>query len=477
MTQIVSWNAKELSFRIHNRDVSCVEVMRSYLNHINRVNPYVNAIVSLQDSDHLIREAQIKDDLLSKNKSYGWMHGFPIAPKDLSNTAGIKTSFGSPLFENNIPAEDGLMIERMRRSGAIFYGKSNTPEFGFGSQTYNPVFGVTGNAFDNSKNAGGSSGGAAVALATHMMPVADGSDMMGSLRNPAAYNNIFGFRPSQGRVPAYPAEDIFYQQLSTEGPMGRSIEDIAMLLSVQSGWDIRVPMSIKEDPVIFTKSLDTEIKGTRIGWLGDLNGYLAMEDGILMLCESALKVLETDGVHIENADIPYSPHMMWDIWIALRQYQSICNYRSFVEDFDKKKLLKPEAIWEIENGSTLSVQAAGKAMLDRSMFYQSSMKLFDKYDFLAIPTSQCFPFSKEVHWPTTVAGRTMDTYHRWMEVVIFASLMGCPAISVPVGFNQEGGAMGMQLIGKPQSDFSTLQIAHEYDKRTSWVTKKKSPYF
>ena len=200
MTQITKWNAHELSEKIHQKEVSCHEVMASYLGHINKVNPELNAIVSLQDEAGLLQEADQKDKQLAEGKSMGWMHGFPIAPKDLTNTKGIKTTMASLLFKDNVPTEDGLMASRMRGSGAIFIGKSNTPEFGYGSQTYNSVFGTTGNAYDPSKNAGGSSGGAAVALATHMMPVADGSDMMGSLRNPAAYNNIIGFRPSQGRV-------------------------------------------------------------------------------------------------------------------------------------------------------------------------------------------------------------------------------------------------------------------------------------
>ena len=266
MTQIVKWTACELSEKIHRKEVSCREVMGAYLEQINKVNPELNAIVSLQDPEGLYKQADEKDAELAAGKSSGWMHGFPIAPKDLTNTKGIKTTMASLLFKDNVPTEDSLMASRMRASGSIFIGKSNTPEFGYGSQTYNSVFGTTGNAYDSSKNAGGSSGGAAVALAACMMPVADGSDMMGSLRNPAAYNNIIGFRPSQGRVPFYPAADVFCQQLATEGPMGRTVKDVAMLLSVQSGWDPRTPIAIKEDPNKFTQPLDMDVKGTKIAW-------------------------------------------------------------------------------------------------------------------------------------------------------------------------------------------------------------------
>ena len=476
MTQITKWDAFELSEKIHQKEVSCKEVMTAYLGHINKVNPELNAIVSLQDETGLLKEADQKDKELAEGKSQGWMHGFPIAPKDLTNTKGIKTTMASLLFKDNVPTEDGLMASRMRENGAIFIGKTNTPEFGYGSQTYNSVFGATGNAYDPSKTSGGSSGGAAVALATHMMPVADGSDMMGSLRNPAAYNNIFGFRPSQGRVPFYPGADVFCQQLATEGPMGRCVKDVAMLLSVQSGWDPRTPIAIKEDPKIFTQPLDKNLNGVKIGWLGDWGGYLPMEEGVLDICQNGLKVLETLGCQVEETQIPYSPNRMWDIWMALRQYQSVCNFKALADDPEKKKLMKPEAVWEIESGAKLSVEGAGRAMLDRSAMYQAGVEVFKKYDYLVVPTAQCFPFDKTIHWPKTVAGRTMDTYHRWMEVVVFASLMGCPSISVPVGFNEAGLPMGMQIIGRPQADFETLQIAYEYEKATEWTKKHPSPF-
>lgn len=476
MTGIVSWSAVELSNKIHQKEVSCREVMQAYLDQVNKVNPKLNAIVTLQDPETVLKEADEKDQELASGKSRGWMHGFPMAPKDLANTKGIRTTMASLIFKDNVPTEDGLMVARMRNNGAIFFGKTNTPEFGYGSQTYNSVFGATGNAYDETKTAGGSSGGAGAALATHMLPVADGSDMMGSLRNPAAYNNVIGFRPSQGRVPLYPSGDVFFQQLATEGPMGRNVKDVAMLLSVQAGWDPRTQIAIKEDPAKFTEPLNMELKGVKIGWLGNWGGYLPMEEGVLDLCEDALKVLAGAGCIVDAANAPYSPNRMWDIWMTLRQYQSACNFKVLADDQEKKKLMKPEAVWEVESGVGLSVANAGKAMLDRTAMYHACLSLFDQYDYLVVPTAQCFPFDKTTHWPKTVAGRTMDTYHRWMEVVVFASLMGCPAISVPVGFNQAGLPMGMQIIGKPQGDFEVLQLAYEYEQLTQWGTKRPSPY-
>ena len=244
MTEIIQFSAHALSQAIHRKQFSCREVMRAYLQRIADVNPRVNAIISLQDGDDLLRQADARDAQLARGESMGWMHGMPQAIKDLSNTAGIATVQGSPLMRNFVPSEDGLMAQRMKTAGCIVIGKTNVPEFGLGSHTFNEVFGVTRNPYDLSRTAGGSSGGAAVALATHMLPVADGSDFMGSLRNPAAWNNVFGFRPSQGRVPTWPAADAFIAQLGTEGPMGRTVQDVALLLGTHAGYSQNTPLSI-----------------------------------------------------------------------------------------------------------------------------------------------------------------------------------------------------------------------------------------
>src|SRR5215831_13669182 len=248
--------AHELSRVIRERRVSCREVMQATLARIEAVNPVHNAIISLRDGAALLRDADARDvQLKSDPTSVGWMHGMPQAIKDMAQTAGIRTTLGSPLLRDFVPTEDGLMVQRMKAAGCIVIGKTNTSEFGLGSHTFNEVFGVTRNAYDPSKSAGGSSGGAAVGLATRMLPVADGSDFMGSLRNPAAWNNVFGFRPSQGRVPAWPADDVWVASLSTAGPMGRTVLDVALLLDVQAGYDARVPLSIATDPQRFADAL------------------------------------------------------------------------------------------------------------------------------------------------------------------------------------------------------------------------------
>ncbi|MDJ0819593.1 MAG: amidase family protein, partial [Desulfobacterales bacterium] len=279
LSDIVSLSAVELSDAIKDKVVSCVDVMQSYLAQIDKVNPRFNAIVSLRNRDELISEAAKKDSELAKGLYHGWMHGFPHAVKDVAATKGIPTTMGSPLLANDITKHDAIFVERLKKAGAIIIGKTNTPEFGLGSQTYNNVFGTTYNAYDPKLCAGGSSGGAAVALATRMLPVADGSDMMGSLRNPAAFNNIIGFRPSFGRVPHGPTTEIFLQQLGYDGPMGRTVRDTAMLLSTMAGFDSRMPLSIGEDPQQFAGSLQADMEGRKIAWLGDFNGYLPTEQG------------------------------------------------------------------------------------------------------------------------------------------------------------------------------------------------------
>ena len=380
----------------------------------------------LQEKTGLLRQADERDRQLAQDHYLGWMHGFPQAPKDLANTAGIPSTQGSPIYRHNIPTQDAIIVERVKRNGAIIIGKTNTPEFGLGSQTYNTLFGITCNAYDRSKTAGGSSGGAAVALALRMLPVADGSDMMGSLRNPAAFNNVFGYRPSFGRVPYGPTSEIFYQQLGLEGPMGRTVTDLAMLLSVQAGFDKRVPLSSKEDPAIFTQSLQRDLKGIKVAWLGDFDGYLAMETGVLDICRKAVAELETVGCMIEEALPDYAPERLWKVWLTIRGFLIAGIAGPLYAEPANRAMMKPETIWEIESGMKFTAEEIYKASIDRSAWYAALVNLFDHYDFLALPCAQVFPFEAGIPWPKEIAGRQMDTYHRWMEVVIGATLAGLP---------------------------------------------------
>ena len=438
--------------------------MRATLRQIDTLNPRFNAIVSRVNEADLLRQADERDAQLQRGESMGWLHGIPQAIKDIAPTAGIASTMGSPLLKNFVPKEDSLMVQRMKAAGCIVIGKTNVPEFGLGSHTFNEVFGATGNAFDPTKSAGGSSGGAAVALATGMLAVADGSDFMGSLRNPAAWNNVFGMRPSQGRVPMWPVQDVWINQLGTEGPMGRSVQDVAKLLAVQAGWDARSPLSIAEDGSQFNGSLDADPKGLKIGWLGDLNGYLAMEPGILDVCGDGLKRLESTGCHVEPVQLGMPPERVWDCWLVWRRALVASRLAPFLIQAKNREQMKPEALWEVDQASILTGSELLSASVTRSQLYQQLLQLFEKVDFLALPTAQVWPFNVTKRWPSAIADRHMDTYHRWMEVVILPTLAGLPSISVPVGFNAAGLPMGMQLIGKPRADWALLQLAHAYEQ-------------
>jgi amidase len=466
-------DAVTLSQAIKTKQVSCQEVMTIYLDHIGRFNPKVNAIVSLQPRDVLLKQAAERDAQLARGEYLGWMHGFPHAVKDLAATKGIRTTWGSPLLDT-VPQADAIFVERLRKNGVILIGKTNAPEFGLGSQSYNPVFGTTRNAYNQAKTSGGSSGGAAVSLALRMLPVADGSDMMGSLRNPAGWNNVIGFRTSYGRVPGAGVE-LFLGQLSTEGPMGRSVGDVAMLLSVMAGPDSRAPLSIEQDPAMFTRSLQRDCKGTRIGWLGDLGGHLSMEPGVFEVCRKAMKAFENVGCTVEEARLDFPPERMWDTWITLRHWLVGGSLMPLYKDPAKRAKMKPEAVWEVEGSLNLTALDVYQASVARSDFYRAMAKLLATYDFLLLPTAQVFPFDAETHWPKSINGVNMDTYHRWMEVVVPESLTGLPVIALPAGFGRDNLPMGLQVIGRHHADLAVLQMAYAYEQETQWVHKYLPP--
>ncbi|MEP7299230.1 MAG: amidase [Burkholderiales bacterium] len=457
-------SASTLARAIAAREVSCRELMQATLARIAVVNPVHNAIVSLRDGDVLLREAEACDAELARGERRGWMHGLPQAIKDIAPTAGLRSTMGSPLLRDFVPAHDGLLAQRMKAAGCIVIGKTNTPEFGLGSHTFNEVFGVTRNAFDVSKSAGGSSGGAAVALATRMLSVADGSDFMGSLRNPAGWNNVFGLRPSQGRVPQWPVADVWVTQLGTEGPMGRTVEDVARLLDVQAGPDARLPLSLAQH-ASFADGLD-QVEGSRaaIGWLGDLNGYLPMEPGILEVCEQALNRLQGLGCAIEPTALGQAPEAVWDAWLVWRRWLVAGRIAPFLGKASNRALIKPEALWEHDQAAGLTGAQVLHASAQRSVFHQHLLTLFERFDALALPVAQVWPFDAALRWPTHIAGREMDTYHRWMEVVIYATFAGLPCISVPAGFDARGLPMGLQLIGRPQGEAALLRLAKAYEQ-------------
>ena len=452
MSNILDQSAADLADKIKTKELSSVEVMQATLDRIDQVNGTVNAIVSPRAHEACLADAKAADE--TENK--GPLHGLPVAIKDLANAEGLHTSMGSPIFNGNIAQNDDLFVARMKAAGAIVVGKTNTPEFGLGSHTYNPVHGTTVNPFDPNKSAGGSSGGAAAALVTGMVALADGSDMMGSLRNPAAWNNIYGLRPTYGLVPLDMPGDMFSHQLAVAGPMGRTPRDVAMLLDVQAGFDARHPHSFEQP--LASPQLGGDLEGMRFGWLGDWGGAYAMDAGVLQTCEDALRHFEALGANVEHIAPPFAAEQMWESWVKLRAWANAGGKLGLYENPKTRALLKDDAIWEIETGMALSAIEVHKMSHIRTQWFTKLNELFAQFDALILPSAQVWPFPKDWTSPSEIAGRGMDTYHRWMEVVVPASLVGIPALNIPAGFNESGLPMGMQILGPRHSDAKLLKI-------------------
>jgi len=438
--------------------------MQDTLHRINDVNPKVNAIVAMRDADDLMAEARAMDE----GPRRGALHGIPIAVKDLAHVKGLTCTMGSPEYVGIISQADDIVPARMRAAGAILIGKTNTPEFGLGSHTFNRVYGATLNPYQPALSCGGSSGGAAVALATGMTSLADGSDMMGSLRNPAGWNNVYGLRPTWGLVPSDPDGDNFLDQLATLGPMARSPEDIAILLDAISGADPYDPYSYDAPPLAPLQP--AEMSGKRIGWLGDWGGAMPMEDGILAQSEQALRVFEDLGAQVDVLDSPFSADAMWDAWIRLRSWQVAGGKTGTA--YASGAPVKDTATWEVEHGFSLSAVDVHNASAVRSDWFRAVMKLFQQYDALVLPSAQVWPFDVNLPYPTQIAGVAMDTYHRWMQVVIPVSILGLPGLSVPAGFGAAGLPAGIQLFGPRNSDGVLLAMGQAYHNATQWPQQR-----
>ena len=459
-------SASDLARLIAARKLAPSEVMASALARIAAANPALNAIVSQVDDDALMTQARAADD----EAHAGWLHGIPFAVKDLVATKGLRTTWGSPIYASHVPARDDLLAARMRAAGAIFIGKTNVPEWGQGSHSFNPVFGATCNPYDRARTAGGSSGGAAAALAARLVSVADGSDMMGSLRNPAAFCNVYGFRPTWGLVPSDADGDTFMATLSTEGPMARTVEDVANLLAVQAGENPEVPFGrVGQD---FASLLAMNPKGKRIGWLGDWGGAYPFEPGILPLCEQALTTFTAMGCNVEPLPAPFPAADIWHAWVTLRAMLNAGAKRALYENATQRALTKPETLWEVEQGQHLTAAQVHAASVIRSRWYAKAARLFDRFDYLIMPSAQVWPFPVEWRWPQSINGVAMDTYHRWMEVVVPVSLIGLPALSIPIGFGAQGLPMGMQIIGRTGADASVLALGQCWHQATDWPWRR-----
>ncbi len=442
--------------------------MAATLERIAARNLDLTAIVALREPDALMADARAADETAPRS----WLHGLPVAVKDLVDVAGIPSTSGSPIFANNVPTQDHLLAARLRRAGAILIGKTNVPEFGLGSHSMNPVYGTTKNPYDHSRTAGGSSGGAGAALAAGLISVADGSDAMGSLRNPAGWNNIYSLRPTYGLVPAQPGGDVFMHPLSSLGPMGRSPRDVAGLLQVIGGADSRVPFA-RDVPAL---ELEADVSGMRLGWLADWGGAYPMEDGILDTCVTALTALEDLGCTVEVLPAPFPAADLWQSWTTLRSFASAGALRALHADPARRSDLKPELHWEIERGLALGAEEVLAASETRSAWFQRLGDVFQRYDALVLPSAQCWPFPAEWRYPEVIAGRFMDTYHRWMEVVVPVSLVGIPAVTLPAGFGAvQDLPIGLQVFGPAGADARLLQLAHAYDAATGWPRRRPPP--
>jgi amidase len=451
--------AVEQAQLLRRRELSAVELLDAHLAQIERVNPAVNAIVTLVPE--LARErAEAADRALASGEGAGPLHGLPVAHKDLALTAGIRTTMGSPIFADLVPEESSLHVERSQAAGAVPLGKTNTPEFGAGSQTFNRVFGATRNPYDLTRTCGGSSGGAAVALACRMVPLADGSDMGGSLRNPASFCNIVGFRPSPGRVPTWPSLDP-WSPLGVEGPMGRTVADVGLLLSAMAGPDDRCPLSLPEPGAIFAAPLDQDVRGLRVAWSDDAGG-LPVEADVRAALAPARALLAELGCEVVDAFPDLSD--AGEIFQVLR---AVAFETSLGPLYDERPDdLKDTIRWNVELARGLSVQEIGTATRRWAELRGRVRRFFDAHDFLALPVSQLAPFPVEVEWPREVAGVSMHTYIDWMRSCSDITLTSCPAISVPAGFTPDGLPVGLQLVGRFRDDLRVLQLAHAFEQAT-----------
>ena len=468
-SNIVEMDAVSLSAAIHQRTVSCVEVMSACLDQIDRLNPTFNAIVALQDRSGLLRQAGERDAMLARGQSMGPLHGFPHAVKDLQPVKGLPFTSGSPIFRDRIADTDGLMVGRLRRAGVIFIGKTNTPEFGLGSNTFNPVYGPTRNAWDRNLSAGGSSGGAAVALALRMVPLADGSDYGGSLRNPAGWNNVCGFRASSGRVPN--TRDDWFPSMGVVGAMGRNVADLALLLSVIAGHDASVPLSMESSPAPFAEPLRMITKGKRIGWLGDFGGFAPTEPDVLGLCRQALATFERMGCEVGDALPDYPIDRAWEAFVQLRSWQQGGNLLPYYENPAQRSLLKPEAIFEVETGKKLSAFDVTRHAAVRSGWSRAFRNLFDRFDYLVAPTAQLLPFDARLDWPHAVAGKPMQSYHEWMKGCCLVTLTGCPALAVPAGVALGNLPIGLQIIAPVHRELACLELGEAYEAASGIIDR------
>jgi amidase len=457
--------AVELAGRIARREVSVTEVVRAHLAQIERVNGKVNAVVTLT-AERALEEARARDEALARGQAPGPLFGLPVVHKDLVPTRGIRTTYGSPIYRDHVPDEDALIVERLRAAGAVTLGKSNTPEFGAGSQTFNEVFGRTLNPYDVTKTCGGSSGGAAVALACGMVPIADGSDMGGSLRNPAAFCNVVGLRSAPGRVPFWPNESAWLP-FSVQGPMARTVADVALLLSAIAGPDPRSPIAIREPGERFRAPLGRDFTGVRVAWSRDLGG-LPIDRRVTATLETQRRTLETLGCVVEDGQPDFGGAR--EIFQTWRAVAFAAKYGPLLARH--RHQMKDTVVWNIEQAGKLSARDVGDAETKRTALYHRVRVFMERHEFLVLPTTQVPPFDVTQPYVTEIDGVRLPTYIDWMRACSDITVTGLPAISVPGGFTAEGLPVGLQIVGRHQDEWGVLQLAHAFEEVTNFGRRR-----
>jgi amidase len=462
-------SAVDLAGMLRRREVSAREVMSAHIARIEAFNPVINAVITRTFDTALIRAAAA-DEAMARGRALGLLHGLPVAHKDLADTAGVRTTYGSPLFATNVPAHDALVVQRMAQAGAISLGKTNVPEFGAGSHTVNPVFGATRNPYRHDRSAGGSSGGAAAALAGRLVALADGGDLGGSLRNPASFCNVVGVRPSPGRVPGWPFSDVA-DMFSVSGPMGRTVADAALLLAVLAGPDPRVPLALDQPPPAMGEPgqiralLDRDLAGVRVAWSPDLG--VPVEPDVLAVLAPARRVLGELGCHVTDAmpDLAGADEVF-------RTFRAFA-FATFRADLltEHRDQIGANVIWNIERGLELTTADLSRATVLRAALAERVSAFFADFDVLACPVSQVPPFDVTLDWVHEINGRPLLTYLDWMASCYLISATGLPALSVPAGFTAAGLPVGLQLVGRRRGDWDLLAVAHAFESATGYAAR------
>ncbi|MCZ2837903.1 amidase [Modestobacter sp. VKM Ac-2985] len=458
--------ATELVALVRDREVSARELMDAHLDRIERLNPELNAIVTL-DAEGARAAADAADARLAAGEPVGPLHGLPVAHKDTHATGGMRTTWGSPLHAETVPDRDELVVARLKAAGAIRVGKTNVPEFAAGSHTFNTLFGATHNPYRHGLSAGGSSGGAAAALAAGLVPIAEGSDMGGSLRNPAAFCNVVGLRPTPGRVPSHPTA-IGWSQLSVQGPMGRTVGDVALGLSALAGPDPRVPISLTDPGAPFAAPLPTELTGLRVAWAPDLGGQVPVDPAITAVLMEQLGVFRDLGATVEE-DCPDLAGAD-EAFGVLRAWLFEASFGALVREHPDQ--VKETIRWNAARGAALTGADVGRAEVAHTALFERVVAFFERFDVLLAPTTQVLPFPVEQEYPTEVAGVPQEDYLGWMRSCTLISATGCPALSVPGGFTPDGLPVGLQVIGAPRADRRVLEVGHAFEQATGFGRRR-----